>query len=197
MENKRKKQRKQIRLDSKFLFNLPKTWNQLKQQLSSHFDGLTTLEWLFAIDNYVRIFLMRVNIKLFTGKSYVKVFAFHRLICINLNSTNQTNANRGVVATNPKSGNWWFLTHVCALVTTFEKVPPQKRQYHFHARLYRRRRTLETESTKIEKSVPNSHKIKHSHKQRTVLEQQNKRKIIFEKKNQRWTHKKRYSPHLL
>lgn len=43
---KKKKQRKQIRLDSKFLFNLPKTWKELKKQLSSHYDGLTTLGWL-------------------------------------------------------------------------------------------------------------------------------------------------------
>lgn len=135
----------------------------------------------FAIDKYVRIFRMRVNIKLFTSGSYVKVFAFHRMICINLNSTNQTNANRGVVTINPECDNWWFLTHSYAPITMFEKVPP-KRQYYFHARLYRRRRTLETESL-VENSVPKSHKITHSHKQRTVLEQQNKRKSIFEKKN--------------
>lgn len=83
--------------------------------------------WMtFAIDKYVRIILMRVNIKLFTSWSYVKVFAFHRLICINLNSTNQTNANRGVVTINPENCNWRFLTHAYALVTMFEKVPPKK-----------------------------------------------------------------------
>lgn len=115
----------------------------------------------FTVDKYVRIFLMRVNITLLTSWSYVKVFAFHRLICINLNSTNQTNTNRGVVTINPESGNWWFLTHSYALVTTFEKVPPQKWQYYFLARLYRRRRTLETESTsrKFRTQIPQNYTL--------------------------------------
>lgn len=100
----KKKQRKQIRLDSKFLFNLPKTWKELKKQLSSHYDGLTTLGWLSLLIKNVRSRMMLVNIKLFTSTSQIKVFAFHRMICINLNSTNQPNVNSGVVTMNPESG---------------------------------------------------------------------------------------------
>lgn len=48
--------------------------------------------------------MMLVNIKLFTSTSQIKVFAFHRMICINLNSTNQPNVNGGVVTMNPESG---------------------------------------------------------------------------------------------
>lgn len=134
----------------------------------------------FAVDKYVRIFLMRVNITLLTSWSYVKVFAFHRLICINLNSTNQTNTNRGVVTINPESGNLWFLTHSYALVTTFEKVPPEIGSTIFsHVCIVEG--VLSKLNPQVENSVPKSHKITHSHKQRTVLEQQNKRKTIFEK----------------
>lgn len=149
----------------------------------------------FAIDKYVRIFRMRVNIKLFTSGSYVKVFAFHRMICINLNSTNQTNANRGVVTINPECDNWWFLTHSYAPITMFEKVPP-KRQYYFHARLYRRRRTLETESTsrKFRTQIPQNYTLTQTTNRFRTAKQ---KKIHFRKKKQRWTHKKRYSPHLL
>lgn len=148
-----------------------------------------------AIDKYVRIFRMRVNIKLFTSGSYIKVFAFHRMICINLNSTNQTNANRGVVTINPECDNWWFLTHSYAPIKMFEKVLPPKGSTIFtHVCIVEG--VLSKLNPQVENSVPKSHKITHSHKQRTVLEQQNKRKSIFEKKL-RWTHKKRYSPHLL
>lgn len=101
----KKKQRKQIRLDSKFLFNLPKTWKELKKQLSSHFDGLTTLGWLsLLIKMFAAVNMMLVNIKLFTSTSQIKVFAFHRMICINLNSTNQPNVNGEVVTMNPECG---------------------------------------------------------------------------------------------
>lgn len=135
----------------------------------------------FAIDKYVRIFRMRVNIKLFTSGSYVKVFAFHRMICINLNSTNQTNANRGFVTINPECDNWWFLTHSYAPITMFEKVPP-KRQYCFHARLYRRRRTLETESTsrKFRTQIPQNYTLTQTTNRFRTAKQ---KKIHFRKKN--------------
>lgn len=53
-------------------------------------------------DKDVRSSMMLVNIKLFTSTSQIKVFVFHRMICINLNSTNQPNVNGGVVTMNPK-----------------------------------------------------------------------------------------------
>lgn len=117
----------------------------------------------FAIDKDVRSSMMLVNIKLFTSTSQIKVFAFHRMMCIHLNSTNQPNVNGGVVTMNPK----WQVMVLNPCIRTRNNIweqyhPPSKRQCTIFMHVCIVEGVLSKLNPQVEKSVPKSPKITHT-----------------------------------